>query len=145
MINCHQLRIGNIILVNNRMRKVSAISLNNQSSVSVESITNEEPETCSVEDIHPLLITDSILQQCNFIFHDYFRIWQLGSISFTGIEMELDRDYNIVNFLRRPLVKKIASLHQLQNIYFMVHGKELDFDVDTIGLKESMNSAFARN
>src|SRR5688572_8598432 len=106
MIPCHDLRTGNIILVNNQMRKVSAISnsntLTDRSSVGIESITNEETETYSVEDINPVLVTDAILQQCNFIFHDYFRFWQLVGSGLPRTEMDIDLDYNIIDFMRRP-------------------------------------------
>ena len=122
------------------MRKVSAISNCNShtchSSVAVESMTNEDAEIYSVENIQPLLVTDSILEQCNFIFHDYFKVWKLGSIGQAATEMEIDMDYNFIDLMRRPVVKRIASLHQLQNMYYMLHGKELDFDADAILLAD---------
>jgi hypothetical protein len=40
-------------------------------------------------------------------------------------EMDIDSDYNLIDFMRKPVVKTIASLHQLQNIYFLLKGKEL--------------------
>jgi hypothetical protein len=131
------------------MRKVSAIStcnsLTHRPSVALESMTNDAAETCRIENIYPLLITDSILQQCNFIFHDYFKVWRLGSRFQPGTEMEIDLNYNLIDFLRRPVIKKITSLHQLQNIYYIVYGIELDLDADVIGGNESMLSAFASN
>ena len=131
------------------MCKVSSISNNNthtdRSSVGVESITNEETETYNVENINPVLVTDAILQQCNFIFHDYFKFWQLISSGPPRTEMDIDQDYNIIDFMRRPVVKKIASLHQLQNIYYMLHGKELDFDADTVVPEASNNTTMSTN
>ncbi len=41
--------------------------------------------------------------------------------------MDIDRDYNVIDFMRRPLVRSITSLHQLQNIYFSLKGKEIGF------------------
>lgn len=65
MIHCHDLRTGNIILVNNRLRRVATINnsntLTDHSSVGVESITNEGPDHYSVENIGPVPITDDIL------------------------------------------------------------------------------------
>ena len=133
------------------MRKVSTISKCNyltfHSSVGVESISNGSPEVYNVENIHPLLLSDNILQQCNIIFRDYLKFWHLVSNIKPGTEMDIDmnREYHIIDFMQPPIVKKITSLHQLQNIYFMLHGKEMDFDVDTIELKEEKSSAFSSN
>jgi hypothetical protein len=150
MIPCHDLRTGNIILVNNRLRKVSTISnsssLADHSSVGVESITSEENENYAVEDIQPVPMSEAVLQQCNFIFRDYFKFWQLVSKGQPRTEMNIDLDYNIIDFMRRPVVKNVTSLHQLQNIYYMLHGKELDFDVDPIEVAEMPRTvAFAGN
>ncbi|MFL5742147.1 MAG: hypothetical protein ACJ75B_18130 [Flavisolibacter sp.] len=147
MIPCHDLRTGNFILVNNRMRKISAISNGNTNNlpslVGVESITNAEAEEFSTENIDPVLLTDAILQQCNFIFHNYFRFWQLVNPGPPRTEMDIDLDYNIIDFMRRPLVKNIPSLHQLQNVYYMLHGKELEFDVNTLVPSEEKTLALA--
>jgi hypothetical protein len=54
------------------------------------------------------------------------KLWQLvNGKEENRSEMDIDRDYNVICFMRRPLVKKGTSLHQLQNIYFMLKGKEL--------------------
>ncbi|GAA4746200.1 hypothetical protein [Flavisolibacter ginsenosidimutans] len=91
----------------------------------------EETETdlpYSLERLQPVPLSDAVLKQCRFVYHEYFKFWQL----ITGqdesrSEMDIDGDYNVIDFMRKPLVKKVASLHQLQNIYFMLKGKELAF------------------
>jgi hypothetical protein len=91
----------------------------------------EEAKTSTthlLERLQPVPLNDAILKQCKFVYHDYFKFWQL----ITGAdenrsEMDIDRDYNIIDFMRKPIVKKVASLHQLQNIYFLLKGKELLF------------------
>jgi hypothetical protein len=91
-------------------------------------------------------LTNAILQQCNFIFRDYIKFWQLITSGQPRTEMNIDLDYNIIDFMRRPVVKKLTSLHQLQNIYYMLHGKELDFDVDPVEVADiSLSVAFAGN
>jgi hypothetical protein len=150
MIPCHELRTGNIILVNNRLRKVSTItnshSLADHSSVGVESITNGEPDNYPVENIDPVVLTDLILQQCSFVYHKYFKFWQLiRGIAERRSEMDIDRDYNIIDFMRKPVVKKVTSLHHLQNIYYMLNGKELVFDEDVIQGAEPKSRAFSES
>lgn len=146
MVFTNELRTGNIVLVNNRLRKVNMISnsetLTDQSLVGVEGINHEGNEDYSLEDIHPVPMSKAVLEQGHFTYQPYFKFWQLISTDDGRIEMDIDPDYNLIDFMRRPVVKNIASLHQLQNIYYMLHGKELDFDVDTTvmvdGLMRSM-------
>ena len=135
MIACHDLRTGNIILVNNSLRKVTMISnsetLTDQSLVGVESIGYERKEHYPVQVVQPVPMSDAILQQCNFIYQRRFKFWQLINTDGEQTEMHIDPDYNLIDFMRRPVVKNISSLHQLQNIHYMLFNKELDFDVDT--------------
>jgi len=135
MIPCHDLRTGNIILVNDRLRRVTMISnshtLTDQSLVGVESITNEENESYPVQDVQPVPMSEAVLQQCSFTYHQYFKFWQLIGTDGGRREMDIDSDYNLIDFMRRPVVKNIQSLHQLQNIYYMLFNKEMDFDVET--------------
>lgn len=135
MIPCHDLRTGNIVLVNNRLRKVTMISnsqtMTDQSVVGVESITYNEVETYPAQDIHPVPMSEAILQQCHFSYRAHYKFWQLVSTEGERNEMDIDADYNLIDFMRRPIVKKISSLHQLQNLHYMLFDKELDFDADT--------------
>jgi hypothetical protein len=78
--------------------------------------------------LEPVPLTDAVLRQCNFVYNDYFKFWRLVTgAGEARSEMDIDRDYNILDFMRKPIVKKVASLHQLQNVYFMLMGKELAF------------------
>jgi len=58
----------------------------------------------------------------------YFKFWQKAeSVNRKKTEMDIDKDYNLIDFMRRPVVKNIVSLHQLQNLYFSLKGKEIGF------------------
>jgi hypothetical protein len=48
--------------------------------------------------------------------------------------MDVDTDYNVIDFMRKPVVKRVSSLHQLQNVYFMLKGKELHFQQEETAL-----------
>ena len=131
MIPGHELRLGNYVLVEQSIRQVSMI--NDASSTTTALPGEQVNETAEnkfqgLETLQPVPLTDAVLQQCNFVYHDYFKFWQL--ITGEGesrSEMDIDRDFNILDFMRKPIVKSVASLHQLQNIYFMLKGKELAF------------------
>jgi hypothetical protein len=115
------------VLVNEMPRKVSAISDTTISTVG----RGNSPEAATehrFEQVQPVPLTDDRLIECGFVYHDYFKFWQLltSKAGFKS-EMDIDRDYDIIDFMRRPIIRKVASLHQLQNIYFMLKGTELNF------------------
>lgn len=130
MIICCELRIGNYVMTPNGRQQVARINKAagfDQAGISVQESTDEKDTPYNLSNIHPVLISEDVLRQCGFVYHDYFKFWQL--ISGAGndrSEMNIDRDYNILDFMRKSIVKNVASLHQLQNIYFMLKGKELD-------------------
>jgi hypothetical protein len=131
MIPCNELRIGNYVLADQTMQRVSMINGTSSSATVLSDAEGAETQTSEqhrFESLQPILLNDTILRQCNFVYHDYFKFWQLVSgTEGSRSEMDIDRDYNILDFMRKPVVKNVASLHQLQNIYFMLKGKELAF------------------
>ena len=125
MISCYELRIGNYVLVDGNLQEVSAITSTTVSTFDAEK-NEEEVSEHRLQSIQPIPLTDDILQQCGFVYHDYFKFWQLIT---TGIrsEMNISPDYEVIDFMRKPILKKLTSLHQLQNIYFLLKGRELQF------------------
>lgn len=132
MIPCYELRIGNYVLADQTMQRVSMINNNSSSTTAVlfdaEGRKTSTSNQHQLESLQAIPLSDDILRKCNFVYHDYFKFWQLVSgQDESRSEMDIDRDYNILDFMRKPIVKKVASLHQLQNIYFLLKGKELAF------------------
>jgi hypothetical protein len=124
MISCYELRIGNYVLVNGNFQQVFAI---NRTVAFVAEEDNEQMASeHNLENVQPIPLTEDILTQCGFVYHDYFKFWQLIT---TGIrsEMNISPDYEVIDFMRKPILKKLTSLHQLQNIYFLLKGRELQF------------------
>ena len=125
MISCYELRIGNYVLVNGNFQQVFAI---NRTVAFVAEEDNEQMASeHNLENVQPIPLTEDILTQCGFVYHDYFKFWQLIT---TGIrsEMNISPDYEVIDFMRKPILKKLTSLHQLQNIYFILKGRELQFN-----------------
>jgi hypothetical protein len=127
MIPLNELRIGNRILANNVAGTVKAI---NKDGISIS-----DPELSGVttsllnndfDKVQPIPLTDQLLLQYGFAFNNHTRCWQKRRLSNNTFNtMELDMDYNAVDFMRRPIVKKIKYLHKLQNLYFELKGEEL--------------------
>lgn len=126
MISCYELRIGNYVLVDEILEEVLVISGKTASTREVKENNDQDGSEQSLEHIQPVPLTDDILKQCGFVYHDYFKFWQLIT---TGIrsEMNINPDYEVIDFMRKPILKKLSSLHQLQNIYLMLKGRELNF------------------
>ena len=130
MIPCTELRIGNYVLIDGRLQKVSSLRREQDETASIDFVNaaDNRAESCDAAKAQPATLTDEILQQCGFVLHNYFKFWQLITVSpDKRFEMDIDTDYNLIDFMRRPIVKRMTSLHQLQNIYFALKGEELAF------------------
>ena len=78
----------------------------------------------------PIAITKEVLSKCGFVFHEYFKIWQKNNlINGKGPDMELDPDFWVLDFSHHRIGVELKSLHQLQNLYFQMKGKELVISV----------------
>lgn len=126
MIPNYELRIGNYVLMNDTLQQVAVIAGTTVKLNSSEEVLSDY----DLESIQPVPLTDDVLKQCGFAYHHYFKFWQLIT---TGIrsEMNINPDYEVIDFMRKPILKKLTSLHQLQNVYFMLKGRELKFDKTT--------------
>jgi hypothetical protein len=136
MISCYELRIGNYVLVDGNLHEVSVITKTTVSTFDAEKKEEQEVSEHRLQSIQPVPLTDDILQQCGFVYHDYFKFWQLIT---TGIrsEMNISPDYEVIDFMRKPILKKLTSLHQLQNIYFLLKGRELQFSKKAVAKSEN--------
>jgi len=133
MISCYELRLGNSILVNGNIQQVSMITAKTIFAVDAEQGIEHKASEYSLEKVEPVPLTNEVLKQCGFLYHDYFKFWQLIT---TGIrsEMDISPDFEVIDFMRRPIIKKLASLHQLQNVYFMLKGRELKLNKNMMAL-----------
>ncbi len=132
MISHNELRIGNYILIDDVLHEICLIN-NDSSTVDTSFIGyknegNTSNVSCVSTRVKPVPLTDDILKQCGFIYRDYYKFWQkVEGVDGKRSEMDIDTDYILIDFMRRPVVKSIASLHQLQNLYFSLNGKEVGF------------------
>lgn len=139
MISSSELRIGNYVLVDQSVHCISMIDRTSSATTAI--LTDEkgveiETNTQQVLDsLQPIVLNDTILRQCQFAYHHYFKFWQLvNGQEENRSEMDIDSDYNVIDFMRKPIVKKVTSLHQLQNIYFMLKGKELAYQQESVSV-----------
>jgi hypothetical protein len=127
MVSANELRIGDYVLVGENRQRIEMLTRTTATTVYSDENTEQVFTEHKLENIQPIPLTDELLKECGFAFHHYFKFWQLIS---TGIrsEMNISPDYEVIDFMRKPILKKLVSLHQLQNIYFMLKGRELQLN-----------------
>lgn len=117
MIDVKELRIGNYVRPKNdngRESKIGTVFAINNYLVSV----NDNNNPYDYHLLEPIQITKDILSKCNFVKREWG-----DTVVYYNPLMELDAyfrlngvDYNI----------EVKYLHQLQNLYFDLTGKELE-------------------
>jgi hypothetical protein len=124
MISRYELRLGNRVLVDKNLQQVSMITGATVFTNDVEESHEQKVSEQSFEQIESVPLTDDVLKQYGFVYHNYFKFWQHITTGITS-EMDINSDYDVIDFMRRPIIKNMTSLHQLQNVYFMLKGREL--------------------
>ncbi len=128
MINIEELRIGNLILIDQKLREVCSLQINHEADhgtrIGYANKKELQFEKETSERLQPVAITDQILQDFGFVFEDYFKVWQRKRPERT-YSMELDRDYFPLDFARQPIVFNMRYVHQLQNLFLIIQGEHL--------------------
>ncbi|WP_132055710.1 hypothetical protein [Pseudocnuella soli] len=113
MIAPQELRLGNWVQ-----------KAHNNQNLAMEQVTQL---TYHTDDLQPIPISPEVLEASGFSFHTYFKVWQRNkAISGTGPEMELDRDFWLLDFSHHRVGVEIKTLHQLQNLFYQLKGRELE-------------------
>lgn len=129
MIKANDLRIGNFFIYSNKIGKIASITLYN---LSVATLDNRHTVTSiSFEDIEPIPLTEEWLT--NFGFEkinksDYF----LNEFSVT---YNNTIGYGYYFYIKGVFLVSLKCIHQLQNLYWCLCGKELTIleGTETVG------------
>ena len=126
MISLQELRVGNWVT-------------NNTLGVYYQLKTGADIDDAN--NFQAIPITDDLIKSCGFNYDTYFKFWQKNkAVSGTGPDMELDRDYWVLDFSHHRIGVELKALHQLQNLYFLLKGRELEINTDSF-LNKSDNKA----
>lgn len=131
MINTQELRIGSYILVDNTIRKVCGIKNEGTAQtpyIGFESNNSCEYEAASSNRLSAVPISDELLTALGFTFHSYHKTWQHEKPK-KSVTIELNTEYNAVDFSHRTLVKDVHYLHLLQNLFYSVQQNELSLKI----------------
>ena len=114
MISLQELRVGNWVI-----NSTSGAYYQLKTGVDIDDANN----------FQLVPITDELIKSCGFNYHTYFKFWQKNkTVSGTGPDMELDRDYWVLDFSHQRIGVELKALHQLQNLYFSLKNKELEIN-----------------
>ena len=129
MIDIEQFRMGNFVLVDNKLRKICSLNINGKEKeklIGFEMDGDVQFENAASDRLENVKITDQLLVLLGFTFHPYFRLWQHHRPEKT-YSIELDNDYFPLDFAHHPIVQHMLHLHQLQNLFYSIQGAELAF------------------
>jgi hypothetical protein len=128
MVNSKEFRVGNFILVDGIRRRVASVGNEGRDCIGFELESGYDVEDCNVERLQAVPVDNVLLKELGFIYHDYFKLWQRERPD-KSYSIELSTDFDALDFSHNYMVRNIQFLHQLQNLFFCVQGRELFFDV----------------
>lgn len=137
MINTKELMIGNWVLSNQRAREVENIHedcINLSYSCGDYEGGSGSDYYEEVEDVEPIPLTEQILVDCGFkkSFYDVWSKDGIGVVYYNGDfwlqvyqynESIQEHEYNEILEANTP---PIESLHRLQNLFYLLTGKQLE-------------------
>lgn len=132
MIQVNELRINNVIEYFGDFYRVTTINYR-QADGTYETffvrLRGGETHSSKVEEIIPIPLTEDILLKCGFEWNDLARCYQddhmIELVNEEGINPNYFIWHNNGMVGRNPM----CYLHQLQNIYFSLVGKELEVNL----------------
>lgn len=134
MIDVKELRIGNLVMLDGKYIKIK--SMNRTSVYGLPVGLDQKKIYLTSDEIEPLPLTEEILLKCGFLKGE------LLIENNREYEINLRRDYILkYDYRRRWVIENngfqkfndpvhipyVQHLHQLQNLYFALTGKELTF------------------
>lgn len=118
MVNQKELRLGNKIMYKGEVRTVNMIHDN---GYAMGDIRGGYYADGNHKHYDPIPLTPEILEKCGFVFDTV--TYQIGNIMLS----ECDGYFNFwLNQLYQGSIRKIYSLHQLQNLFYALTGQELE-------------------
>lgn len=127
MIKVNELRIGSWVLCEDNANKYvkKPLLVSNIGSLSIWCYDNGEEVQKYNNNVHPIELTPTVLEACGMAYDKHLDEWFLINdyvFHTTDEENVIEFDYCI----------KLCYLHQLQNLYFVLTGEELEIDVDKL-------------
>ena len=133
MIQANELRIKNLVYdKDNNVREICGIQYPYTHLTSLRSPVLAQ--SVQFNEIEPIKLTEEILLKCGFIFDKSTSDIKLF-LPVLNLSLEIHATFyhgqfviELINHLV-PIVTELESIHQLQNLYFSLTGKELEVNL----------------
>jgi hypothetical protein len=133
MIDPRELRLGNIVShTRNITGEAKYCTVLNILPKDLMLQSSKDRFAVDIKDVHPVLLTDSILSLCSF---DPLKTkpqnqWYHNKVQGFSIDKEVENENDLVFkwyiYSAKNEFIYLESVHQLQNLFFALYGKELD-------------------
>jgi len=123
-MQANELRIGNLLMdVSGHVGYVTQI--NEDKTVKIRTNEGVLITWMRADLFQPIPLTEEILLKCGFEYDELNYFYSLYYNNFK-LEFHFDEQYE---FWLNDISMEVKYLHQLQNLYFALTGKELDIDL----------------
>jgi hypothetical protein len=120
MLQPSELRIGNWVKFRGNPGQVyHLLRLESESRSEIYITEAGIDQNSSIEDLEPIPLTVEIAEQCGFFQLKPYQVWSSNELQVQGMSLKDE----IFEYGRGS---KILFVHQLQNLYFALTGKELE-------------------
>jgi hypothetical protein len=124
MVNGTDIRMGNWLLVVYASEKPNSLVINYQPKAI------EPGDLCALNTCLPIALTNAVLEKCGFIYDE--GMWCKYQSVEEGRVLVLQRSGNEGWFVEGVAIKTAPRyLHQLQNLFYALTGKELKVALET--------------
>lgn len=136
-MRAEELRLNNYVYSGVKMVKVKSIHtesvLKDEVSIYIELNENLRHYCVSMDDIKPIKLTEEILLKCGFEYRPCgiqgADMWQgLAYWDLSGVHLRGNKKITNPLKIQGLINSEIKYLHQLQNLFFVLSGKELEIN-----------------
>lgn len=124
----NELRIGNYVRYDNSFIKVTTIAVDFNNNPIIIAHTDSWTWSSNQMHIQPIELTEEIFIKCGFEYDKFLIIHsKLGGIYLS--EPFREADYFLIKSNSGDKISSIKYLHQLQNLFFILTGEELQINL----------------
>ena len=129
MIDVKELRIDNLVMCKNEICRINMINRGEVSAIDSDSV--KECFACEImsDRLYPITLTEELILKCGFeeLYSDSKGyVYDINGVKFLRCYFDTPSFFIETDENSELFDKPINNLHQLQNIYYYLTGKELE-------------------
>lgn len=137
MIPLTDLRPGNLVVVpkqDGTPKKIKSVSLSGFAGFERTVRKRVRVTLVPGEELEPILLSGAVLAACGMYYHDVRRYWQFSDLHTTSWWPVWRRKdaYFVFPFGENHGSLQVRTLHQLQNLFYVITGSELEINLEML-------------